>query len=260
MKKLLYLTAVASGISMQANTIPLDGLVGHWTGNGNALDTSLVGNNGSFSGSYAPGAPHGGQAFNLASGKVVIPDNPAYNFQRYDGWSVGFWFNPNGSSLFNAVFLGQDNGSGYRPKWFVDWGYTVFGNNDGFNFHVNDFNQERIFVTSQSAPAATLNGWNQLTITIDNLHSGRVDFYLNGNDIGTAYMGNYVLQPTAPLVLGFAEGFTYNGLMSDVVLYDRVLTADEAKQLAVPDVSSSFLLLSLGTAAIGVARKRISQA
>jgi hypothetical protein len=229
---------IASGLALSTvaskadYTVPTNGLVGYWSGDGNANDASPEGNNGSFGGSYAPG-PTGGQAFNLATAKVAIPNNPAYNFKSYDGWSVGFWFNGNGSTVDynNGLFLGQDNGSGYQPKWFIDYGSTVYvGVNDWYNFHVNDYNQERIFVSSQDEPSPI--GWNQLTVTIDNTNNGKVTFYLNGQQIGSPSMGNYVLETTASLVFGYAEGFTFNGLMSDVVIYDRVLSTNEILQLA----------------------------
>jgi len=169
--------------------VPLPGLIGYWPGNGTASDVSPVANDGSFGGSYSPGVPTEGLAFNLATGKVVIGNNPAYNFTSYAGWSVGFWFNGNGTpiNVNNGLFLGQDNGSGYKPKWFIDYGYTVWGPNSSYIFHVNDYNQERIFVGSPSEPSPT--GWNQLTVTINTVDNGTVSFYLNGQLIGTATMG-----------------------------------------------------------------------
>lgn len=230
-----------------AQVYPSDGLIGFWSGNHTAADTSPVGNGGSFGGNYVTD-PSGLTAFDLNTGKVVISDNPAYDFTSYDGWSVGFWFNPNGHSIHDAVFLGQDNGSGFRPKWFVDYSYTVFGENDRFNFHVNDFNRERIFLGSDHEPNVDLNAWHQLTVTIDNRDSGRVDFYLDGDPIGEGFLGNYVLQPTAPLVFGIEEGLNYGGWMRDVFLYDRVLTAEEAEQAGqpVPEISS------VGAVAFGI--------
>ncbi len=213
--------------------VPTNGLIGYWPGDGTAADVSPAGNNGSFGGSYASG-PTGG-AFNLATAKVIIPNNPVYNFQHYtSGWSVGFWFNGNGAPINanNGLFLGQDNGSGYNPKWFIDYGYSVWGDFSEFIFHVNDYNQERIFVGSQTGPAPT--GWNQLTVTINNTNNGTVDFYLNGQSIGSATLGNYVLETSAPLVFGQAEGLSFSGLISDVVIYDRVLATNEVWQIANP--------------------------
>ncbi|HVT12368.1 MAG TPA: LamG-like jellyroll fold domain-containing protein [Fimbriimonadaceae bacterium] len=206
--------------------LPLDGLIGYWPGYGSARDYSPVGNDGSFGGQYVMGAP-GGRAFDLSTDLVTIPASPIYNLRSYPGWTVGFWFNTNGIQLGNNgfVFLGQDNGSGYRPKWFIDYGYTVYGPNSSFVWHVNDNNQERIFLQSQ--PVTLPTGWNQLTVVTDNI-GGTVAFYLNGQSIGVDSLPNYVLQTGAPLIFGYAEpGLGYRGLLNNVVLYDRALTAYE---------------------------------
>lgn len=213
-------------------TMPANGLIGFWTGNNTAADSSPTANNGSFPGSYVPGRPGSGAAFNLATGIVTIPNNPAYdNFVNDPGWTVGFWFNTNGIAPNggNDFFLGQDNGSGYQPKWFIDYGYTVFGPNQDFVWHVNDYNTERIFLTS-NAESPVPSGWNQLTVVTDNV--GRsVTFYLNGQSVGSDSLPTYVLETTAPLLFGEAEGSTFTGLMNDVAIYNRALSAQEVLTL-----------------------------
>jgi hypothetical protein len=212
------------------------GLIGYWPGNGDARDYSATGNHGSFHGAYAPGPTPGTLSFDLARDKVAIANNPAYAFTSYPSWTVGFRFNSNGRPLGadNGLFLGQDNGPGYRPKWFVDYGYTVFGPNNQFNFHVNDYNQERIFVSSQGI--SDLDGWHQLTVTIENDRNGLVSFFLDSNFIGSQEMGPYVLRTDAPLLFGQAEALSYSGLLSDVVLYDHALSQSDINQLShVPD-------------------------
>jgi hypothetical protein len=232
----VLLMAISAASRADAASIPMNGLIGYWTGDNTAADSSPVGNNGSFGGGYVPGGPGGGAAFNLATGKVIIPDNPAYDFQSYAGWTVGFWFNTNGipissnNGTSNRTFLGQDNGSGFRPKWLIDYGSTVFGPNNSFVLHFNDFNQERIFLLSD--PVTIPTGWNQLTVVVDNSAS-TVGFYFNGTSVGTIGMPAYVLQPTAPLEFGAAEpGLSYSGLMNNVTIYDRSLSSQEVSQLA----------------------------
>ena len=228
---------------------PTSGLIGYWSGDSTAADSSPVGNNGSFGGSYVSGRPGGDAAFDLSSANVVIPNNPVYdNFQNDPGWTVGLWFNTNGiaPNSTNDLFLGQDNGSGFQPKWFIDYGYTVFGPNTDFVWHVNDSNQERIFLTSDSINPLPA-GWNQLTVVIDN--ANRVlDFYLNGLPIGTDSLPNYVLETTAPLIFGEAEGFTFGGFMNDVAIYDRALSPQDVTELVdstqpIPESSSTFLVM-----------------
>jgi hypothetical protein len=251
--------------------VPTNGLVGYWRGDHNALDSSPTGNNGSFGGTYTPGLPGSDFAFDLATDRVVVPDNPAYDFQNYSGWTVGFWFNTNGTPLTDSgfAFLGQDEGSGYHPKWFIDYGYTVFHPTNTFVLHVNDYNQERIFVESKPLPLPT--GWNQLTITTDNA-TGVVYFYLNGQSIGVGGMPGYVLRPEASLVFGVAEtGFGYQGLMNDVVIYNRTISEQEVRQLVLappyacpviaaqpvsraicPSGDASFSVAATGSVTVGV--------
>jgi hypothetical protein len=208
--------------------IQSNGLIGYWQGDGNAEDSSSLHNNGSFTGSYDASAPFG-QVFNLATAHVVIPAISQYHFTNYPGWSVGFWFNTNGVNYSQMTFLGQDDGPGYQPKWFIDYGYTVYSSNTDFVWHVNDYNQERIFLTSNSVSPLP-SGWNQVTVTIN---AQDVTFYLDGLNIGAVATPSYVLNTTSPLEFGYLEsGLGYSGLMADVVLYDRVLSSGEVKDLA----------------------------
>jgi hypothetical protein len=246
-----WLVATSGAVQTNADPIPTAGLIGYWTGNGTAADSSPIGNNGSFGGNYVPGAP-GGKAFDLATGKVVVPDNPVYDFHSYSGWTVGFWFNTNRipissqNGTSNRTFLGQDDGSGFRPKWLIDYGSTVFGPNNDFVLHLNDFNQERIFI--ESDPVTIPSGWNQLTVTVDN-NSSLVDFYLNGLSIGAADLPGYVLQPSAPLIFGAAEpGLSYSGLLNNVAIYDRALTPQEVSELANPNAAPLWPSASMGLA------------
>jgi hypothetical protein len=228
----LVLTTLIAASGVADAQIPTDGLIGYWKANGNANDSSSIGNHGTYPGAYVPGRPGGCQAFDLATGQVRIPDHPEYDFQNLPGWTVGFWFDANGipRTEGNGVFIAQDHGSGYQPKWFIDYGYSVFHPTTSFMLHFNDYNQERIFIGSDPVePFPT--GWNQLTVAIDNV--GRtVAYYLNGQSIGTRGLPTYVLQPTADLVFGYAEpGLFYDGLLDDVVLYNRALPPQDVARL-----------------------------
>jgi hypothetical protein len=201
-----------------------EGLVGYWTGNGNADDSSPAENNGSYSGSYATGA-FGQLAFNLSTGTVDIPDIPAYSFQENSpGWTIGFWFNGG-----PGTFLGQDDGAGEQPKWFIDYGYANPGPSDTFIEHINNYGSSpRVFLPSEAL--AFPGGWNQLTVVNGD---GTVTFYLDGQNIGSdAYSGIFP-DPTADLTFGYEESCCdYGGLLQDVVLYDRALSPAEVSELA----------------------------
>ncbi len=114
------------------------GLAGYWSGNGNVTDSSTNNNSGSFNGTYVDNGK-GALAFNLSSGIVSIPDNPAYSFG--DSFTISFAFNVNGTNG-KGVYIGQDEGGGSFPKWFIDYGYQ--GNY--FEFHTNDVNNQSAFI------------------------------------------------------------------------------------------------------------------
>ena len=212
---------LATGFSATGAVIT-DGLIGYWAADASATDSSSTGNNGVFGGSYVPGVS--GQAFDLSTGTVRIPDSLAYSFQNYPGWTVAFWFN--GSQ---GTFLGQDVGSGEQPKWFIDYGYASPGPSNTFIEHFNNFGSSpRVFLPSD--PLVFPTGWNHLAVVNG---GGAVSFYLNGNSIGTAAFGDAFPDPAADLVFGFAEPCCqYNGLLDEIVLLNRAITSEEARQLA----------------------------
>jgi hypothetical protein len=190
-----------------------------------------------------------GQAFDLSTAKVSIPDHPAYSFGP--AFSVGFWFNVNGANTNSVVFVGQDEGGGSTNKWFIDYSQA---NTSSFEFHVNGPSAAYL----PSNPVALSSEWNQLTLVKDN---SSYSFYLNGNNIGNNTFAGTFPDPNAPLMFGQAEGsFKFDGLMDDVVLYNRALTESEVQTLATiaPSVPEpeTYLLMGVGLLSLLAAHKR----
>ncbi len=233
--------------------IPTNGLIGYWTGNGNANDSSNIGNNGSYAGSYVEGR-NGNQAFDLSTEKVTIPNNPVYS----NIWAVSFDFNLNGTDPSGAVFIGQDEGGGYQNKWFIAYGYTT---TDTFQLHLNGPSiGSAYFINSDSVLLD--GGWNQLTVAGN---YGIVSFYLNGANIGSDTYTESFPETTAPLIFGQAENLTpYSGLISNVALYNRALTSSDVQWLStgVNPVPLPSALPLFATALIGFCafRKKMHQA
>ncbi len=203
-------------------TVPTNGLIGFWTGNGNANDSSPTGNNGTFNGSYAAGVS--GEAFDLSSDSVDIPTGNAYD-NLGAGFSTGFWFNFNGKGNGPWGIVGRDSGGGENAKWVVFYNYAA---PNAFEFHVNG--QGSVFLNANPVPIPS--GWNQFTVT----DSGTdFEFYLNGANIGSVdFAGTF---PTFPkptdLQFGIGDGASaFRGLLENVVLYDRALTPAEVSQLS----------------------------
>ena len=243
---LTFLTLLSFGVNAD--------VIGWWTGNGNANDSSGLHNDGAFSGSYSPGRLGSDQAFDLATGIVTIPDHPAYDLQAYSDWSVSFWFNQNGNYPTNMTFLGQDVGLGEKPKWFIDYnyGYSAYGpptaaTANAFELHLNNWGSTpREFL--QSASVSIPAGWNEFTLTkVPNW----LTFYLNGASLGTVYYSGIIPDVPASLIFGYLEPCCgYNGLIQDIVI-----TASVPE----PDI---YVMMSLGLCVAGwqVRRQRLRSA
>jgi hypothetical protein len=234
-------------VAARAQSVPTSGLVGHWSADGSAADSSSFANNGSFTGTY--GAGISGQAFQISANYVSIPEQPQYSFTT--GFSVGFWF----YGSVGGVFLGQDNGGGSQLKWFVDYGYI---NGGTFNLHLNG---PSLVVLPSNAVAPSSNAWHSFAL----VKSGTsYTFYLDGASIGnTTNSYNPFPDPGAPFTIGYSESAVpqFGGLIDEVVLYDRALTTTEVQQLSsIPEPATTALFAaSLGLVAAAT-RRRISRA
>ena len=225
-------------------------LIGLWTGNGNATDLSITQNDGVFTGSYGSGPTLGSQAFDLATGSVTIPDHQVYEKLRYLDWSVSFSFSANGTSLEsgNGVFLGQDEGPGEVPKWFIGYGSGDGHSQNRFSLHVNDFDgSPREFLYSNEV--SLLSGWNHLSVARGD---GEVSFWLNGMSVGSVAYNDAVVfaNPAAPLSFGYLEPCcAFRGLLANVSI------------TAVPEPSSwLFLVTGFGLTGAVMRRRRMQVA
>jgi hypothetical protein len=67
---------------------------------------------------------------------------------------------------------------------------------------------------------------------MDGSESGhQIGHRVNGQQIGSDSLPSYVLETDASLVFGEIEGSTFTGLMNDVTIYNRALSAQEVLTL-----------------------------
>jgi PKD repeat protein len=203
-----------------------NGLVSWWRAEDNAHD-SVGGNHGTpmNGATYATGKD--GQAFSFdgVDDYVLVPNSPSLNIGAGD-FSLTLWANyaavrsgPYGS-LAN-VFIGQDEGSGGNHKWVF---YSADG---GLYFHIN--NSGNTFLGPFAFTPQT-GQWYHLTVTRS---AALYSFYVNGTLAGTMTNSTSIPDVNAPLTIGQAEGIGYfNGLIDEVKIYNRALSASEVKNLA----------------------------
>lgn len=247
------LAALAPAKSVFASPIAI------FSGDGNANDSSGYHNNGTFAGNYTD------HAFNLATGSFSANAIPAYNLGQYSGFTVGFWFNYNSTtpSSSNGTFLGQDQGPGELPKFFIDYNYPSYST---FVFHVNNYGSNpRVFLTSNelSAPGT---GWHQLIVT---RNPSSVSFYLDGHGVGSAAYSGIVPNVAAPLTAGVVEPCCgFHGLLSNIVIDSTAWSPTQVKASfdlgrvsPVPEASTAAMwLIGVAALAITFARRRTEQA
>jgi hypothetical protein len=113
-----------TGNHIPSRAIPItSGLIGYWSGDGNANDLSGNGNNGTLINGTTFVTGKVGQAFSLdgVDDLVEIPDNDLWAFGT-DDFTIDLWVNFQSSDfgipdLPRAVFLATDEGSGPQDKW-----------------------------------------------------------------------------------------------------------------------------------------------
>ena len=209
---------------LAASSPPSSGLVGWWKGDGNANDSSGHGHDGTLlsGAAYSPGLF--GQAFSIGPGpnRIFVADSD--DFKLTNGLSIGAWVYPKGNGW---VVLQRSSFS------FVPYALNMdFAGNIG------------LWLTSSSVVGDHLNTpivyntWTQVTATWDSV-TGKMRIYLNGV---LAAEKSTTVQPSADIDesnqpgLGIGNepsgNFPFNGMIEDVVLYSRALSAAEIMSLA----------------------------
>ncbi len=158
---------------------------------------------------------------------VEVADNDIWAFGLND-FSIELWANwdqPGGGSIGRPgdVFIGNDEGSGMQNKWFFALGGGVL------NFHINGPATGPLFFPQ--VPFSPVPGrWYHLAVT----REGHLfTIYVDGQPAGSAIESRAIPNANAPLTIGMAENLGWmNGLLDEITVYDRALSASEIEELA----------------------------
>ncbi len=200
----------------------IGGLVGHWTMNegegGVVHDLSGHENHGTLVNdpTWANGKVGGALDFDGTDDYSSVNTNSKIKLENE--FSASFWVYRFGNSQTYEFFLGVDDapGTGGLPK-------IGFISSDGSGF-------VRVYRGSDSAsfPAVDLGSWNFVTIRRNS--DNKIDYFLNNNSPfrmfgDVAQAGDFYVNR-----IGIDEGgWPFNGLIDDVRIYDRALTAEEIR-------------------------------
>ena len=212
--------AGSAGKIKPAGHQPPEGMVSWWPGDGNASDIQ-GGNHGTLSGDATASADGiVGQAFSfdasLNSG-VIVPHGA--NLNMTEAITLDAWVRP--LSFPNAF-----------PT--VMRKHTDAASNIQYILAVTDQGKAHCNIGNFGVPTGgtvVLNGWTHLACVYDRV---AVRIYVNGEEVAAAPATQQIPAGSMPLGIGRAESYTirnFEGLIDEVELFDRVLTAAEIKAI-----------------------------
>ncbi len=206
------------------STVPRDGLLAYYPfdGDGGDVVRDASGNerDGKVVGAvYTPeGWKGGAYRVGRGCGYIEIPHNPAWDFGDKP-FSISLWLKLDGPPYGDQMLMGHDEGGGPQNKWtFQFW-------NQQLCFHVNtpQGNGPRIAV----APwRGRVGRWHHLAVTRNG-----PDFrtYVDGACVAQEKLGRSVPNATAPLTIGQSEMLYVEGMLDDVMIFDRALSEEEIR-------------------------------
>lgn len=223
-----------------------DGLVGYWNFDGKnttstlgTRDTSGQNNWGTFSGGVKPRAGVVGQAlsFDGVDDYVEVADSDDFSFTAGNSFSVEAWiYMETSPDNYDQIVGKWDNNHPSTKEWLFR-----FDTNDIFAFWLYDGDASRGRKTTDTIPTGQ---WTHIIGTNDGSTGNDANvgtkIYINGvqkdtTDISTAGTYDGMNNTTAKLFLGANEDTVggisnlFNGLMDEVRIYDRALSAEEIK-------------------------------
>lgn len=212
-------------------------LVAYFPFNGSGEDASGNGNNGTLFGSAGFGVDRFGNSNSCLSlpGTMGVGsgvDIPSFYSMAYEPVTYSSWFLLKDYPYFineNAVMtlLGREQ-CGVQAQGAI----CVYSGNAETNFLIYYFGSSG-YITQLVPPT---NQWCQLVLTID--QSGQPIFYFNGTNVPhygpsapAAPPLDFRIGASASGMCGGNNRYVWNGLIDDVRIYNRALSASEVQQL-----------------------------
>lgn len=207
---------------------PTDGLVGLWSGDGNATD-SVAGNSGTLVNvSFTDGVA--GQAFSFAPNNfpygtytgVQVPDQPAFALTQ--ALTIEGWVRPRGDGY--CIFFRGDHRPGLDPYCLSMQG------NHSLRFQITGENNETTAYVETSIPYCQ---WTHVAAVLDG-NADTISLFTNGV---LAAQARTNVRPLADLLPGQFPGigvgnvndggnnFPFVGDIDEIALYNRALSPDE---------------------------------
>lgn len=204
---------------------------------GTVVDRSGVGNDGIVYGATFSinGRSGGAYFFDGTDDSIIVPEDPTLNVP--DHFSLSAFFKVTDYVEQRPILQWFDIKTG-KPgvhMWTGTTGYQWQGRGTGAHLCGIDGVEDNLDrVISVDDPPA--NEWHHLVVTYDRL-SSTGQLFLDGQLLKTQNMGSFFPQMSYPLYIGACPGLTiipevkFYGLLDEIRIYNRVITAEEVAEL-----------------------------
>jgi len=240
--RVLLLVSFASFAGPNALADLTDGLVAHYTFDGNANDATGNGHNGTVYGGAGYSAGISGSAIDLDGIDDYVRVADATDLRMEDNFSATAWVNP--ASLEQMVILNKAGGIGNPNSHAVNYAMYLDAGDAGAHFE----NPSDADWTIRSSGGVTSNTWQHVAFTKE---GDSFTLYLNGTLADSASYsfteasGTYDLSIGVFLYGNYGAGLVefFEGQIDEVRIYDRALSSGEVGQLAVPEPATAVSLI-----------------
>jgi Concanavalin A-like lectin/glucanases superfamily/Secretion system C-terminal sorting domain len=232
-----FVLCIASNFVLSQNLpsyLPENGLVGWWPFNGNAIDESGNGNDGSVNGAVLTNDRFGNaDAAYLFDGISSFIETT--NFNLPDSGTISVWVNPylraggNNSWTYSAALVDKNIDSPDNNSFALYYNDSI---GTGLYGQVGYSGDANSILLPSPAQAMSLFEWQQCVFTFD---QGVGKIYWNGNLVYTQNSLNPTGQSDQPVLFGkspwASDGGLFNGVLDDIGIWNRALTPDEINDI-----------------------------
>lgn len=230
MKKVFLLTAgfyISLSLNAQINT----GLVAYYPFNSNTNDMTVNANNATLNGATLTtdrlGNANSAYSFDGVNDFINIPNIAAYNSTSY---SVSLWYKYNGAGTAGKAYWSliskNNSGTGYFSTYqlWINSSNNLGGRIGGGSPSNN---------IDWSTTGSTDDQWHQVTYVFDNTKDS-IFLYLDGSEIYRDFFTHDAFINSDPVTIGVWNPYSnfFNGSIDEVRIYNRAISADDAKNLA----------------------------
>jgi hypothetical protein len=235
--------AVTFGATLLLGGAARADLVGHWTFDGTLNDSTLNGNNGTFSGSPLPSFSNdvpssigAGQSvlFGGGSGHVLVPDNASLDITG--SMTIAAWVKPNGNVAWDGI-VAKSPSDGSLSNHAGNYELRLENGTRRPTFHHQRGGLNDTIAYPNATGTVANNAWQHVAVTATN--GGSVQFYVNGAPAGSfATVGLFGATNNNPLYIGTrADLFTtMDGWIDDLKIYNNALSPTDVFLLANPGI------------------------